>query len=259
MTRSGDNIVTTIDKLLKAYAPALGRWMEENPEFHGINTFIGKDSALCALPADENDMGYRDKAFDMISRPVLTDLEPVLAEITGSSKMLGKTDSLSVWARRQDGRITISAAATSSLGTVFVKRNANKLPGADVYAYDPCTIFATAIVRDKKTAADLKKLSGNEMGEVIEFMITNDVALNLKGTSSSYLRKWIKAFPKPEAVVIQHVSGPAYHAIAESQQDYHKVLSDEAFFEKKIRGTELEGKLPIDVFQTDAPENILRP
>lgn len=256
MAKSGDNIVTTVDKVLKAYAPVLGRWLEANREFSGIRTFIGRDEPS-AIPMNENGQGYRDEDFESMSKPILARIEDELNDIRKQSKLLKRTDRLSVWAKRDEEGIIVSAAANSMLGTAIVKRNAHKHEGGEVYTLEPCMLLVYAYTEDKAVAKSLMQLNGGSMVDAINLVIKNDVALSLKG-QSDVLRKWLKAFPGSVELTVEAYGGPIYQVGARSSQGYHKILSDEAFYNEKIRGTELDGRLPIDVYSVDELDNILK-
>lgn len=226
------NLVTTADRLVALYAPMLGRWLEANPRFHGISTCISRDDPA-AWPSGRDNMGFSHKAFEKMAGRALDELVEVTYAIRDACGLVeGEADSLGVWARLDNGFLTVGASVRTPLGDGAVRRLASRPPGTELWHYDPAEFLMYASIEDEDVARRFMASGDDGIDAVVRLAAAEGVLLNSKFEEEPDVDRWMDSFPAEGPARTSHIGSWAFSAIGTSTQDPKKILVDQETFDR---------------------------
>lgn len=242
------NLVTTIDRIMRLYVPILGKWMEDNPDFHGIDTSVGIENPS-AFPEDETGMGYTDEAFEEMATSVLVGLADETISILEACPVLRAAyEPLSVKASRRGQSITIMAGVSDGLGSIAVRRKASKRPQGPIYIFKPCTLTVLSKIDNAVLQKEYEALGRKAIVSIIDFNVVHGLAVNIPLEKSAILHDWLAAFPAPFNVGINHLGGGLYASSCASEQGDVKIFVEAGPHADRICKSHLNGMMEIEVY-----------
>lgn len=124
-----NSLVTAVDRVLALYAPVLGKWLNDNKDFHGISAIIDREDAA-AWPSGETGTGFTDIEFERMAAPIMRSMEEDLKAIKEACPVIRSMERpLSVSAMlNNEGDVVINAAASTGYGEAFIRRSAKMIP-----------------------------------------------------------------------------------------------------------------------------------
>lgn len=224
------NLVDVVDELIALYGPVLVRLLEENPEAHGVRTFIGRQNPS-ALLMDEDMRGYRLEEDEEFAVDDLLPFVDATDELQASCEAISDLcEPLSVDIRRtEDGLGLITAAVHDGLGSVGIQRQADayELGGGIGFFCRPATFVVTALSDQAERLQSLRSRAVAGIHEVVEAMLEGDLVLNRKGGDASIVSRFLDEFPasSDEPGEVGTIGQRALVFRARSTQDPVKILA----------------------------------